>query len=91
MVPQLVGLTAITAHDAALDANLLAVDQDPVHRPSVQGIVTAQDPLPGSRIPTGGTVRIWVTRPEDEGPDDGGRGGSKLPQGPTSPLRTGAK
>lgn len=33
VVPSLVGLVAAAAHDVALDAQLLAVDQDPSHSP----------------------------------------------------------
>lgn len=37
----MVGLAPAVAHDVALDANLLAVDQYCRHSPTVEGIVTA--------------------------------------------------
>lgn len=88
-VPELVGLPAAEAHDVALDAHVLAVDQDSRHAATVRGTVTRQEPAPDSEVPTGARVRIWV-RTDDPGPGRDG-GGSALPQGPR-PLRpAGAK
>lgn len=81
MVPELVGLAAAEAHDRALDARLLAVDQDPSHTPSEPGTVTAQDPAPGDILPAGRHVKIWV----GGGPDGGGGGGGGNPKS-TEPL-----
>jgi beta-lactam-binding protein with PASTA domain len=90
VVPRLVGLPAITAHDVALDAQLLAVDQDPCHSAAVAGVVAAQLPTPGTYLTPGSRVRIWVKTGLD---DDGGNGGGgqRLPSGPTSVTPAGAK
>ena len=89
MVPTLVGLAAAAAHDVALDAQLLAVDQDPRHSATVAGIVAAQEPVAGSHLAPGQKVRIWVTTD----PGDGGHGGGGLPapSGPTPLSPAGAK
>ena len=88
MVPSLVGLPASVAHDKALDARLLAVDQDPSHKPSEAGIVTAQEPRPGTYLPVGNRILIWVSN----GPEGGGGGGNqKLPQGPKPVAPAGTK
>ncbi|HET9254536.1 MAG TPA: PASTA domain-containing protein [Pseudonocardiaceae bacterium] len=89
VVPALVGLTAAVAHDAALDAHLLAVDQDPSHSPSVAGVVEAQEPAPGSQVVPGHRVRIWVKT--DPGEDGGGGGGLPTPSGPAPLSSAGAK
>jgi beta-lactam-binding protein with PASTA domain len=89
VVPPLVGLAVAAAHDVALDARLLAVDQDPSHSPTVAGIVAAQEPVAGSEVSSGHRVRIWVeTNPDDNG--DGG-GGPPVPSGPTPRTPAGAK
>ena len=89
-VPELVGLPAMSAHDLALDAQLLAVDQDPSHSPTVAGVVAAQEPHPGARVVPGERVLIWVrTTPEDGG--GGGGGGQRLPTGPAPKTPAGAK
>ena len=81
VVPSLVGLAAVVAHDVALDAHLLAVDQDPSHSPTVAGVVAAQEPVAGSPVAPGHRVRIWVqTNPGEEGR---GGGGLPVPSGPT--------
>lgn len=81
MVPPLVGLATAMAHDVALDAQLLAVDQDPSHTPTVAGVVAAQEPVAGRQVNRGHRVRIWVdTNP---GGDPGGGGGLPVPSGPT--------
>lgn len=82
VVPALVGMPPAVAHDAALDAHLLAVDQDPAHTPTSAGVVAAQQPEPGLRIPTGERVRIWV---RTGGPDGGGGGGGGKVPSPTGP------
>lgn len=88
VVPPLVGLTVAAAHDAALDARLLAVDQDPSHSPTMPGIVAAQDPVADSEVSSGHRVRIWV----DTNPDDnGGGGGPLVPSGPTLLTPAGTK
>ncbi|MDQ3904969.1 MAG: PASTA domain-containing protein [Actinomycetota bacterium] len=90
VVPALVGLTAVVAHDVALDAQLLAVDQDPRHAPTVPGVVAAQDPPAGSAVARGHRVRIWVqTSPDEDG--GGGSGGLPVPSGPTPLTPAGAK
>ncbi|HZZ50790.1 MAG TPA: PASTA domain-containing protein [Pseudonocardia sp.] len=92
VVPELLGLTANTAHDMALDAQLLAVDQDPSHSPTVAGVVAAQDPLAGREVPAGEHVRIWVRRDSAGGDDDpGGPGGPPVPSSPKPLEPTGAK
>lgn len=89
VVPTLVGLAAAVAHDVALDARLLAVDQDPGHSPTVAGVVAAQEPAAGSQVAAGHRVRIWVqTNP---GGDDGGGGGLPTPSGPTPLTSAGTK
>lgn len=87
VVPSLVGLGAAAAHDVALDAQLLAVDQDPNHSPTVAGIVAAQDPVAGSKVASGHRVRIWV----ETDPGDNGGGGRPAPTGPTPLTTAGAK
>jgi|SRR5581483_7226898 hypothetical protein len=90
VVPTLVGLTAVVAHDVALDAQLLAVDQDPSHAPTVPGVVAAQDPPAGSEVARGHWVRIWVqTNPDEDG--GGGSGGLPVPGGPTTLTPAGTK
>jgi hypothetical protein len=77
------------AHDTALDAQLLAVDQDPSHSPTVAGVVEAQEPVAGSEVVPGHRVRIWVkTNP---GNDGGGGGGLPVPSGPTPLTPAGTK
>jgi hypothetical protein len=89
VVPMLVGLPAVTAHDVALDAQVLAVDQDPAHKPTESGVVTAQQPRPGSTVSPGHRVHIWVTKPGDGG--GGGGGGSPVPSKPTPLTPAGTK
>jgi hypothetical protein len=92
VVPELLGLTASIAHDVALDAQLLAVDQDPNHSPTVAGVVAAQDPLAGREVQPGEHVRIWVHRDDGGGDDDsGGPGGPPVPSSPKPLEPTGAK
>lgn len=89
MVPSLVGLAAAVAHDTALDAQLLAVDQDSSHSPTVAGVVEAQEPAAGSQVVPGHRVRIWVkTHPGEDG--GGGGGGLPTPGGPTPLTPAGA-
>lgn len=89
VVPPLVGLTAVVAHDTALDAHLLAVDQDPSHSATVAGVVAAQEPVAGSQVAPGHRVRIWVdTNPGDDG---GGGGGQPVSSGPTPLTTSGTK
>lgn len=89
MVPSLVGLEATTAHDLALDAHLLAVDQDPRHSATVAGIVSAQEPMAGSQLAAGQKIRIWVRT--DPGEDGDGGGGLSAPSGPTPLTPAGSK
>jgi hypothetical protein len=92
-VPELVGLAAADAHDAALDAGLLAIPQNAAHTGAGRSTVTHQKPSTGEELPRGGRILIWVDDPHGgpapEGPDDdgpgGGGGGSPLPTSP-SPL-----
>jgi beta-lactam-binding protein with PASTA domain len=88
-VPPLVGLAAIQAHDIALDAQLLAVDQDPSHSPTVAGVVAAQAPNPGTQVQPGDRVLIWVRTTPDEG--GGGGGGQRIPTGPKPKTPAGVK
>lgn len=90
MVPSLVGQSATTAHDLALDARVLAVDQDPAHSPNVRGVVAAQQPDPGSKVSTGHRVRIWVRTDPDSG-GGGGGGNQRVPTGPAPLSPAGAK
>jgi len=89
VVPSLVGLDATAAHDLALDAHLLAVDQDPRHAATVAGIVSAQEPMAGSQLTAGQKVRIWVRT--DPGEDGDGGGGLSAPSGPTPLTPAGSK
>jgi beta-lactam-binding protein with PASTA domain len=90
VVPALVGMPPAAAHDAALDARLLAVDQDPAHKPNMAGVVAAQQPEPGSRVLTGERVRIWV-RTDPDGGDGGGGGNQPLSTGPQPLSSAGTK
>lgn len=89
VVPTLVGLPAEDAHNRALDSKLLAVDQDPNHKASSPGRVTAQMPSPGSHLSVGEQIMIWV----EDAPDDtgGGGGGQPVPVGPSPVMGAGAK
>jgi beta-lactam-binding protein with PASTA domain len=91
VVPKLVGLAVRVAQDVALDAQLLAVDQAPQPSRTATGIVTAQDPPPGSYLPLGSRVRIWVSTDPDDGDERGGRGGLRLPTGPITVTPSGTK
>ncbi|GEL18184.1 hypothetical protein PA7_20210 [Pseudonocardia asaccharolytica DSM 44247 = NBRC 16224] len=88
-VPRLVGLAAEAAHDAALDAGVLAVDQDPSHTATMDGTVVRQQPMPGREVKVGTSVLIWVRTDSDGG--GGGGGGSRLPTGPRPLLPAGTK
>jgi beta-lactam-binding protein with PASTA domain len=88
VVPTLVGLPAEVAHNRALDSRLLAVDQDPSHKASSPGRVTAQMPSPGIQLPVGEQIMIWV----EDAPDNGGGGGNQpAPVGPAPVTGAGAK
>ena len=97
-VPDLVGMAAADAHDAALDARLLAVPQNAWHTGAGRSMVTGQRPKPGEELPPGTHVSIWVDDPngppstDADGPDgpDGGGGGSSLPSGPKPTSTSGA-
>lgn len=99
-VPDLVGMAAADAHDAALDAQLLAVPQNAWHTGAGRSTVTGQKPKPGEELPPGTHVSIWVDDPNGppstggpdvEGPDGGGGGGgSPLPSGPKPTSTSGA-
>ncbi|HEY2192728.1 MAG TPA: PASTA domain-containing protein [Actinomycetospora sp.] len=98
-VPELVGLAAADAHDAALDARLLAVPQNAAHTGAGRSTVTNQRPRAGASATPGDTISIWVDDPaagppSDEGPDDdgsgGGGGGSRVPEGPKPTPTAGA-
>lgn len=90
VVPTLVGLPAETAHNRALDCRLLAVDQNPTHKASSPGRVTAQMPSPGSELTVGERIRIWVEDAPDDG-GGGGGGGQPAPVGPAPVAGAGAK
>ncbi|MBC3192200.1 PASTA domain-containing protein [Pseudonocardia sp. C8] len=89
VVPTLVGLSTAAAHDAALDAGLLAVLQQPAPADPSSVPVTAQRPAPGRRLHRGAQVRIWAV-PDDPGDDSGGGGGHRVPvnPGPKTPAGT---
>jgi beta-lactam-binding protein with PASTA domain len=89
VVPTLVGLPAEDAHNRALDSKLLAVDQDPTHKASSPGRVTAQMPSPGSELGVGEQIMIWVEDAPNEG--GGGRGDQRVPVGPAPVRGAGAK
>ncbi|MDT7568630.1 MAG: hypothetical protein QOC67_2637 [Pseudonocardiales bacterium] len=91
VVPTLVGLAAATAHDVALDAQVLAVDQDPEHSPTVAGVVTEQRPEPGIQVSPGQRVLIWVSTHGPEGGGGGGGGNLPAPPKPTPLTPAGAK
>ncbi len=99
-VPDLVGLALADAHDAALDAGVIAVDDHPAHGGDRSATVVHQRPRAGRRVAVGTRVRVWTVRPgDDERPDDdgnwggggGGGGGDREPRGPRPPVRTGTK
>src|SRR3978361_1502933 len=98
-VPELVGLAAADAHDAALDARLLAIPKNAAHTGAGRSTVTNQRPRAGASATPGDTISIWVDAPaagpsSDEGPDDdgsgGGGGGSRVPEGPKPTPTAGA-
>jgi beta-lactam-binding protein with PASTA domain len=98
-VPELVGLAAADAHDAALDARLLAVPKNAAHTGAGRSTVTNQRPRAGASATPGDTISIWVDDPAagpstEEGPDDdgsgGGGGGSRVPDGPKPTPTAGA-
>jgi beta-lactam-binding protein with PASTA domain len=80
-VPDLVGLHLPAAHDAALDAGLLAVvvgDQCSSRHGHPDGPgyqVIGQHPEPDRRLPRGQRVHVRVRRRPTGGPDDDGSGG----------------
>lgn len=79
LVPALVGLPAAEAHEVAMAARVVAVDPDPDTPPTVEGTVTAQQPVAGSRVPAGDAVTIWV--------EPSGGGGGNMPRvQPDKPL-----
>lgn len=66
-VPQLAGLARINAHDAALDAGVLAVDVQVGQAASGSATVTRQRPeRAGRRVAAGTHIHIWVTEPCDD-------------------------
>jgi hypothetical protein len=92
VVPGLVGLPVRVAQDVALDARLLAVVQAAAPSLTAAGVVTAQNPLPGSYLRPGSRVRIWAKQPDDgDGDGNGGRGGLRLPTGPITVSPSGCK
>lgn len=97
-VPELVGMAAADAHDAALDARLLAVPRNAWHTGAGRSTVTGQKPKAGEELPPGTHVSIWVDDPngppsggdpDTDGPDGGG-GGSPVPSGPRPTSTSGA-
>ena len=98
-VPELVGLVAADAHDAALDARLLAAPPNAAHTGAGRRNVPNQRPRAGATANPGDTISIWVDDPAagpssdevpyDEGPVGGG-GGSRVPEGPRPTPRAGA-
>ena len=97
-VPDLVGLAAADAHDAALDAQFLAVAQNAWHTGAGRSTVTGQRPQAGEELEPGARISIWVDDPsgppstqgpEADGPDGGG-GGSHVPSGPRPQPTSGA-
>lgn len=97
-VPDLVGLAAADAHDAALDARLLAIPQNARHTGAGRSTVTGQRPKAGAELPEGSRIEIWVDDPngppaegpDADGPDGGGGGGSRVPDGPKPQPTAGA-
>jgi beta-lactam-binding protein with PASTA domain len=96
-VPALVGLALADAHDAALDAGVIAVDDHP-GAPAVRtATVTRQRPRAGRHVAVGTRVQIWTADPGDGhgsdggGGDNGGGGGDREPLVPRPPVRTGTK
>lgn len=88
-VPQLVGLSTAAAHNAALDAGLLAVLQHRAPAGASAVAVTAQHPSPGHQLRRGAQVQIWAVADDDPGDDSGG-GGHPAPvnPGPKTPAGT---
>lgn len=95
-VPELVGLGVAAAHNAALDAGVLAVEHrvgsGPGDRVAGTGVtVVRQRPVGGCEVTTGSWVDIWTTD-AGQGPDDGGGGGGGVrPNGPLPLLPAGTK
>lgn len=91
LVPALVGLDAAEAHAVALAARVVAVDPDPDTPPTLSGVVARQDPTPGTRVPAGEAVTVWI----DSGPGDdgggGGGGGTPQPEPPKPVAPAGVK
>lgn len=101
VVPDLVGLPACDAQDAALDAGLLPEEVDAHGRQTgLDGLVVArQRPRPGARLSTGSPVRLWyqplpprdTDGPDDDDPGGGGGGGSSRSHGPRPLVPAGTK
>ncbi len=79
LVPACVGLEIGAAHRLALDARVVLVDPDPALELPAAGIVTAQRPTAGTRVPPGEVVLVHVGIDPD-GP--GGGGSAPEPVGP---------
>ena len=89
-VPGLVGLSTVAAHDAALDAGLLAVLQHPAPTGMAAVAVTAQRPPAGRQLRRGAQIQIWAL-PDDPGDGHGGGGGQRLPLHPHPKTPAGTK
>jgi PASTA domain len=76
-VPSLVGLTVPDATDTGVVAGVVTVG-DWSGRPPVAGTVVAQQPVPGTEVEVGTSVRIWIEDADDGGGGGGGGGGRPL-------------
>ena len=85
-VPLLIGLDVREAHERAFVARLVAVTADPARPLPLSGVVTAQLPAPGTRVPPTDAVAIVV-----EGGPGGGGGGQPLAPPPTPLDPSGTK
>lgn len=80
LVPACVGLDIGDAHRLALDARVVLSDPDPALALPTRGIVTAQRPMAGTRVPPGEVVVVHV------GVDPDGPGGGSATPEPVGPV-----
>ncbi|MEW9531338.1 PASTA domain-containing protein [Microbispora sp. NPDC049125] len=80
-VPDFRGMQALNAWLAGHSAGVLLVGPDPDSPdPVMHGIVTAQDPAPGTLVARWDSVTVWVRH------DPGGEAGVREPRRPVPPA-----
>lgn len=87
-VPRVIGMSVDDAERTLANAGLAAGSWDPDGRPLAvvawpNGVVTAQAPEHGARVPRGTVVKLWVER------DGGGNAGVREPRRPKPSPRSG--